>query len=152
MAKAELLDNIIAVLKSKLVIHEQVLKEATVKKELPAAQIINDSIRQKKIAVKSVENQKFCEKLMADFNLGKGEAEAITPCLGNDAVLISDDERAIVACKVLAVPFTTAPHLLVGMYKKKHLSQEKARAIAKKLVNYGRYSQEFIKRMEEDLQ
>jgi predicted nucleic acid-binding protein len=78
-----------------------------------------------RIVVRCVRQPQVVVKLKEDFSLGKGEAAAIALALGRkQAIVETDDRRAINACRLLKVPFTTALAVLVRMRENVLLSAE----------------------------
>lgn len=151
MAKAGILDRVIKNLKEKLTITKQVYNETTSKKDAFDAKIIKKRVEERIIEKRGIKNLKLYNEIRKDFNLGKGEAEAIVFCLENKIGLVTDDKRAINACRILRIKFTTVPNLLVRLYKKGLVTKIEANAYLKKLEKFGRYSDEIIQKIKEDL-
>jgi predicted nucleic acid-binding protein len=78
-------------------------------------------------------------KLIREFRLGPGEAEAIILAREKDALCATDDGPAIRCCKVLGIPFTTAIGFLVALAESGELGVELALALLAKLERFGRY-------------
>jgi predicted nucleic acid-binding protein len=58
-------------------------------------------INEKKIQVLKVKNAKAVMKLMEDFNIDEGEAEALILAIQEKAIMVATDDRnAIRACKL----------------------------------------------------
>ena len=76
------------------------------------------------------------DKLMRDFNLHAGEAEAVLLAESRSAVCGTDDGRAIRCCKVLGVSFTTAIGLLA---EAREVESALASERLQKLERFGRY-------------
>ena len=73
------------------------------------ALVIRKALDDSKIKVRKVRDGKLIAKLMSDFSMGRGEAEAIALALGEKARIVGiDDKIGINACKLLGLPFTTA--------------------------------------------
>lgn len=151
LAKIGILDIAIKNIKQKLVITEQVYAECTAKKDLFDAQIIEKRVKEKLIIKKAVSNKRLCGKIARDFNLGAGEAEAISLCMEIKSGIITDDKKALNACRILKIKFATVPRLIAQFYKKKLISEMEAGSIIKKLKKYGRYSDDIIYKIQEDL-
>lgn len=149
LAKSGLLD--IFIKNNKIKITNIVYEESTVEKESFDAKLISQRIRENKIQIKNIANMTLYSKLIHDFNLGKGEAESIALAFEEKDIVLSDDKKAINTCRILNIKFTTALNILVGLNKNKTINKEKAKIILKKLEDYGRYSQDLIKKIEEDL-
>src|SRR5258706_16414162 len=116
IAKTETLDSFLRDVGLEVAIPLEVEKECcSVKKSLDAL-MIRKAIDESRIRVIAVKDRKLVAKGQRDFGLGRGEAEAIILALGEKArVLAIDDKNGINACKLLAVPFTTAIGMLVRM-------------------------------------
>jgi len=150
LAKAGLLDKVIDHAKTKMTIPQKVLDEATRKEGLADAQLIKRRVSDQTIDLRPVKDRQLYAKIVKDFNMGLGEAEALTLCLEHQGTLISDDKKAMNACKVFQVPFATAANLLVELHRTKHLSREETQAAIYSLGRFGRYSAEYIRKMKED--
>lgn len=145
LAKAELLDTFLAALDDKVVIPQQVHTECCEEKQSADALLIQRVIQERKIFVQPLKDKRLYMKLLADFPLGKGEAEALALAVSQTARLFAtDDKRAIQASKLLKVPFTTALAILARMYEKGLLEKQEARAKLEALRKHGRYKKEII--------
>ena len=151
MAKIDILDKIIKNLKKKLALTEEVYRECTIKTEAYDAKIIKKRVEEKAILKKEIKNLALYQKIRADFNLGKGEAEAIVFCLENNTSLVTDDKKAMNACKILRIKFTTAPNLLVMLHNKKLINKVEANSYLRRFEKFGRYTNEVLQRIKEDL-
>jgi predicted nucleic acid-binding protein len=88
----------------------------------------------------AVHNKKLVAKLQADFDLGKGEAEAIALGLKEKARLLAiDDKNGINACKLLGIAFTTALGILLRSREKGLIDEESALSKLAALARSGRY-------------
>ena len=150
MAKAGILDKIIKNLREKLTITNKIYTETT-KKETFDAQIIKRRVEEKAIQKKGIKNLKLFSKIKDDFNLGNGEAEAIIFCLENKIGLITDDKKAMNACRLLRISFTTAPNLLIRSYKRNLITKTEADLHLNKLEKFGRYSENILRKAMEEL-
>ena len=151
LAKSGLLDIFIDNLKTQLIIPKTVETECASKKDTYDAKLITQRINDKKIIVQTSSNLKICEELMRDFNIAKGEAEALTLCLDKNQLLLTDDKKAINACKILRLAFATAPNILIRAVEKGLIEQEQAMLIFEKLMRYGRYSKDIIQDVKDKL-
>ena len=144
LAKISLLDAFLTDFTGEILIPKEGEKESTIKETLDG-QLIRKRIDEKKITVKNVA-RKNVEKIMNDFAINMGEAEAIALATQEkDAVLATDDRNAINSCKVLRIHFVTAIDLLIRMKEKGILSKEDSSIKLKNLAEYGRYKQDIIK-------
>lgn len=79
------------------------------------------------------------------LSLGPGEAAAVR--LFGEAkadLLLSDDGRAIRVCRLLKIPFTTTPRVVVDLVSTKALGRTEGRQALEKLAVIGRYAPEII--------
>ena len=150
LAKLSILDKFLQNLKTKLVITDEVEMECILKDTFDA-KIIKKRIEEKTINKKIISNRQICNKIMEDFNVGKGEAETIALCLENKLDIITDDKKAINACRVLKIKFTTIPNILVWMFRKNIITKSQAETYAVKLERIGRYKKEIIEKIKEDI-
>jgi len=92
-----------------------------------------------------VEENKIHVKTSSRGNIEKGEDEAIL--LYNEInadILLCDDGRAIKICKVLNIPFTTPPRVVIDLYQKRIIDIDFAKEALNKLEILGRYSKDII--------
>lgn len=148
-AKTGLLDHIIK--NKELEITNKVKEESIVAKESFDSKIIEQRISENKIKVKEIKDVELYDKLIKDFNLGKGEAEAIVLASEKNKTILVDDKKAINSCKILNIKFATALNILVKLHKDNKIKKEETRIILNKLKKYGRYSQDIINKVEEDI-
>jgi len=150
LAKCGLLDLYIK--NRNLRIPQRVKEESIAAQDSFDAKLIHERIKEGKIQAKKIGNIAFYNALLKDFGIGKGEAEAITLAFEEKTILLSDDKKAINACKILNIKFKTALNILVELYRNKTINNDEAKAYLKELVKFGRYSKDLIKKVEEDLQ
>jgi uncharacterized protein len=140
LAKAELLDLFLDHYPAGAVIPQAVEGECVVSPARPDTILIRERIRERRITVDSVQAPVVVHRLITDFHLGHGEAEAIALALEKQAHLIATDDRnAIRACKLLRLKFTTAIGLLIHMREKGVIRADDALRYLDGLARYGRY-------------
>lgn len=77
--------------------------------------------------------------------LGAGEAATIRLFIQEKADLVlSDDGRALRACRILDIPFSTTPRVIVDLRRAGVLDRADARRALEKLAVVGRYANEVI--------
>ncbi len=92
-----------------------------------------------------VKNGKPTKKLMDDFNIDTGEAEAIILALQEKvSIIATDDRNAIRACKILKIEFTTAIAVLIRAFEKKLIDKDEALIKLRKLELVARYSRAIV--------
>jgi predicted nucleic acid-binding protein len=118
---------------------EMVLEACEVKRSVDAL-LIQGLIGQRRITVVPLKDRAIGDKLRRDLGLGTGEAEAIVLALWKRADLVAtDDRRTIDACKLVKLPFTSAPAILVRMYERGPIDREPALRKLEILEREGRY-------------
>ena len=140
LAKIDLLETFVSNFPGKVLIPEKVEEEICTEK-MEETPLVVKLIKDKKIRVLKVKNGQPVKKLMDDFNIDAGEAEAITIALQEKASLVATDDRnAIRACKVLRIEFTTAIAILIRSFEKNLIPKDEALIKLKKLESIARYS------------
>lgn len=131
LAKAGILEKIFSVVevKTTTVVKEECLKDLS----FPDAQVIQKYILNNKIKVKLVEDENR-------IPLGGGERSAIQLYKEENAdAILTDDGKTIKYCKLMNYKYTTAPLILISLYKKHTINKESALNALKKLEFEGRY-------------
>ncbi|MFZ3073183.1 MAG: hypothetical protein WA162_08065 [Thermodesulfobacteriota bacterium] len=146
LAKAELLDEFINDYGGMILIPQEVERECCRQKKTFDAVLIQKRVEDKKIIVAKISNAGLRGRLMGDFNICAGEAEAIVLAIERKAkITATDDRNAIKACKMLKMSFTSAIAILVRMKDKGTIDAERAKASLNALIKYGRYGGGIIK-------
>lgn len=145
LARAELLDAFLEDYQGTVLIPSAVETECVRVASAPGAAVIRERIGSGRIKVRRLRREVAIEKLMADFRIGRGEAEALVLAQTSKADLVaSDDRQAIRACKFLGIHFTTALAFLVRAAEKGLMSPADAQASLRRLVECGRYQAAII--------
>lgn len=145
LAKVDLLDVFVSNFSGRILISELVRNEVCIRgrEETP---LITRLIEDKKIHVSKVKADKAATKIMDDFHIDEGEAEAIIIALREKASLVATDDRnAIRACKALKLDFTTAVAILIRAFEKKLIDKAEALIKIQKLGSVARYNKAIIK-------
>lgn len=144
-AKIELLPLFLSSIGMEVAIPKAVEDECCGVSKTFDALIIRKALDDAKIKVQKVRNTKMTAKLLADFNMGRGEAEAIALALEQKALIVGiDDKCGIDACKLLGLPFTTSIGLLIRSRQKGLLGLDDARGRLSTLARYGRYRKSIL--------
>ena len=143
LAKAELLDAFLRDVGQTVIMPREVREECCGRDSLDA-RLITRALQEKRISVRAVERRSAIQQLVGDFGLGSGEAAAIALAAPTSGLVATDDKRAINACKVLKIPFTTAISVLSRMSEKGLVSRQEALEKLEMLAHYGRYKTEII--------
>jgi len=92
-----------------------------------------------------VKNVALVKRLMGDFSIDAGEAEALTLAGEKKAGIAATDERnAIRACKLLKLEYVTAVSFLIRAVEKGVLSKDEGIINLKKLQSIGRYGTQIL--------
>ncbi len=143
LAKAEILDTLLNSYKGDAIIPEAVERESAAGQTFDAL-LIRRRLDEGRIKIREVKDERT-EKVMKDFGLNLGEAEAIILALeSKGSVLGTDDRNAINACKLLHIPFTTAIGVLIRSREKNLVTKEEAIEKLSRLAAYGWYKKEII--------
>ena len=144
LAKIEMLELFISDYKGRLLIPEMVRAEVCIKgkEETP---LITGLIAGNKIEVVKIGHGGAVKKLMEDFNIEAGEAEALFLAIQEGATAIATDDRnAIRASKFLKLEFITAIAVLIRAFEKGLIDRSAAVIKLQKLQSVGRYSKAII--------
>jgi len=144
LAKTDLIELFISNYPGQVLIPEEVRSEILEVERADAA-VLKQLIENKKIKVTKIKNNNFSNKLMEDFNIEKGEAEALGLTLQEKAAVIATDDRnAMKACKFLKIEFITSISILIRSFEKGLINSEEALIKLNKLQSFGRYSKAII--------
>ena len=141
LAKVELLRRVVEAVE---VMIPPVVESESTRKDTLDAGLIRTLIMEGKVKVKRVKEPGLVKRLMEDFRLDEGEAEALDMARGELAILATDDGPTIKGCKVLGVEFATALHFLIRARERGVVDTEIALAKLEKLKAYGRYEPRII--------
>ncbi len=142
LSKASVLEK--ACLRYEIYIPPSVEKEAcapSLRGKHADAMRIYDLIGNKALTVRKL----TARKTRMPVRLGMGEADAIRLFLQLKAqLLLTDDGKAIKACRMLKIPFTISPNLVLELYKKGDLDGNATLLSLEKLRIYGRYPPDIV--------
>ncbi len=144
LARIDMLGLFISNYHGKVLIPEKVRMEVCAKNS-EGAPLIVKLIEEKKIYVLKARNSSQIKKLMEDFNIDIGEAEALVLAIQEGInTVATDDGNTIKACKILKMAFVTAVAFLLRAFEKKLVEKDEALIKLQKLQAIGRYSKEII--------
>lgn len=145
LAKIGLLELFISTFQGRVAIPKKVKSEVCVQGEAERP-LVENLIKQGKIEILTAKNPRQKRKLMADFNIDEGEAEALLISIQTGAEAIATDDRnAIRASKLLKIDFITAIGFLVRAYEKQLVDRDEALTKLQSLQAVGRYSNIILK-------
>ncbi len=141
LSKASVLERVCA--KYEIYIPPSVEKEATspeLRKKHTDANQIHDLIQSKALRVR-----KLRRRSKLTVRLGPGEADAVRLFQQLNAdVLLTDDGKAIKVFRMLRIPFTISPNIVLELYKKGDVKFDEALRSLEQLRVHGRYSPDII--------
>jgi predicted nucleic acid-binding protein len=146
LEKIKLLDKLIK--EFKIIIPKEVEKEAILfgkEKNYPDAFRLEEKKNNNLIMVKEVKNQQFVNKIMNDFNIARGESEAI--CLFKQEkadLLATDDKFAFKACSALSIPVSGSSSFVTQAFDNNLIKKDEAIDMMEILAKEGRYKDEII--------
>jgi predicted nucleic acid-binding protein len=145
IAKVELLDVFLMGIGMEIAIPKAVEDECCGGKKTLDALFIRRALDESRIKVKGVSNRKLVTKLKEDFNMGRGESEAIALALEEKALLVGmDDKNGMNACKMAGIPFTTAVGILVRSREKGLIGRSDALVKLSALAKFGWYRNDLL--------
>ena len=134
----------------KVLIPELVLQEtvnAGKQKNFEDAFLIEEIIRKGIITVRKIAKKAFVKKAN-QFNIFGGEAEALALYWEEKAdFLATDDDNVRRKKEVLNLSLIGTPAIILALYRKKSINEEKTRDALKKLRKIGWFSSEIIDRV-----
>jgi hypothetical protein len=145
LAKIEMLETFVLNYSGKILISGKVRQETCVEweEETPLIERLIKSTT--KLQVVRIESARLSKKLMEDFHIDAGEAEAVGLALKEKASIVATDDRnAIRACKMLGVNFTTAIAILIRAFEKNLVEKDEALIKLQKLELVARYNRAII--------
>lgn len=148
LAKLGALDKLLESIKEKVVLGEQVYREVTAKETFDA-KLIADRVKEGLMQIRRVGKMQLFNGVMKDFGCGVGEAESITLGIETRNGIATDDKKAMNACKLLKVRWTTTADIVTEMYDKKKISHDEALAYVVRLEKYGWYGRKLIEKLKE---
>ena len=140
LARIGLLELFLSTFQERVAIPQKVKSEVCIKdrEEKP---LVDSLIKQGKIEILTPKNPRQKRKLMEDFNIDEGEAEALLLAIQPWAETIATDDRnAIRAAKLLKIDFVTAIGFLIRAHEKQLVDRDEAQTKLQSLQVIGRYS------------
>lgn len=152
LTKAGLIDNLLEV--ANLLIPQKVYEEAVVsgkKKGAEDAYKIEKLVQETRIQIKDVPKNEI-DQIQSLFNLKSGERDTIALAQSIDVQnVLTDDKKAINACRALDLKFTTAIDILVQLEIQGIIDLDKAKEALDRLEKFGWYDKSLIQKARGDL-
>lgn len=128
----------------RIIIPKAVFREVVNKdilKKYSNADVILNLVSEKVIKVSKIDTR--MDKL--SMSLGKGESEALLLSKQTaNSILLTDDGKAIKACRYMKLPFIISPKIVVELYRLGKINFNKTKGSIEKLRIIGRYSPDII--------
>ena len=146
LAKVELLDLFLDDFQGVPILPGAVVTESTGEPRRPDGLLIQQRIMEGRLSAQEIRQPQVLSRLLQDFRLGLGEAEALVLALeaGDVATVATDDRNAIRACKLLRIRFVTSLGILVRAVEKGLVTSLDGKRLLEKLRRYGRFRAELI--------
>jgi len=107
--------------------------------------LIEERIKKRKIIVSDIEDLSEKDRLIKDFGIHEGEAEAILIYLEKRANLLgTDDYKTVKVCKILDIKVFTTPSFIMRNFLKDTISREIALLKIEQLLEFGWYKEDLI--------
>jgi hypothetical protein len=139
LARIDLLELFLSTFQGRVAIPEKVKSEVCIqgREEMP---LVVNLIKKGKIEIMTANNTRQKRKLMDDFNIDEGEAEALLLAVHTGAGFIATDDRnAIRAAKLLKIDFVSAIGFLIRVHEKQLAGRDEALTKLQNLQVIGRY-------------
>ncbi|MBU4293816.1 MAG: hypothetical protein KJ770_07180 [Actinobacteria bacterium] len=121
-------------------VFREIVNKDTLKKYSNAEVILN-LVSEKGIKVVKIDTRINTISL----SLGKGELEALLLSKQTaNSILLTDDGKAIKACRYMKLPFLISPKIVVELYRLGKINFTKTKSSIEKLRIIGRYSPDII--------
>jgi predicted nucleic acid-binding protein len=145
IAKVDLLEAFLGDIQMKVAVPPEVVKECCGGRKTLDGLAIQKALDGKRIRLIKAEDTGALARLQADFNMGRGEAEAIVLVLQEKARILGvDDKIGIQACRLLGIRFTTAVAILLRSREKRLIDSADAMERLTALGRFGRYSKAIL--------
>ncbi len=91
------------------------------------------------------------KKLMKDFNMGEGEASIITRGIKEGSIIATDNRQGRKVAQINNLPIIGSIEIIVNLYQKNKIDQDKATEALKILQRVGWFEQYLIEKAKEDI-
>jgi predicted nucleic acid-binding protein len=145
LAKASVLESLTGI--DKLVIGRVVYEESVLQgktKSIPDALLIEKLVDEEKISIIQ-SGEKTRARLQKTLGLTGGENETLALAIDNNArIVLTDDRKNMVACKITGMPFMISLDAIIELYRGGKISKEKAFSAFENIKEHGWISEELI--------
>lgn len=127
------------------------VKEESTAMDSPDARMIDQQIQEGRIDIVEPGDEEI-KNLVENYKLDSGEASSIALHRTKEAELLAtDDGKAIEACRIMDISYTTILKLLQRAEEKDIINQERAVAKLEELEKYGWYKNRHIEKTREKI-
>lgn len=122
------------------------------KKKLFADALLLERLLHEKKIKYTMSAKEMTEKIMSDYNMGRGEASIIAEGIKEkELIIVTDNLQGRKAAKVFGFPLVGSIECIVSLYKNKKIGKEKAKESLEILKKEGWFQSYLIEDAEEDL-
>lgn len=151
LAKASVLES--AAEEYSIIVTSEVYQEVVAGKQqmFPDALLVERLHNEEKIAIEKIEG-KMTRKLIQDFNMGAGESSTLALGLKNQKMIVAtDNKQGRKAATIFNLLLVGSIEVIVSLFKRKKISQEKAITALKILQKEGWFNSYLIEKGIEDI-
>lgn len=152
LAKSSPLEKLLTV--DQFIIGQEVYNECVIRgkeKGEKDALLIEHVVNNKKITIREAQAS-LRKKLEHTFGITGGENETVALAVQEQCrMVIVDDKKGIIACKILTIPFMIALDVIVDLYENKRVSLSQAQHAFDRIKHFGWIRDDIIKTREKRL-
>mgnify|MGYP001570717943 CR=1 FL=1 len=131
-------------------VYEEVLKGKD--KKFMDALLTEKMVKEKKIIIKKVANARLVNKLIRDFNLGNGEAEALALAISGECeCIITDNKQGRKSALIHGLKLIGSIDVISALCKLKLIDKSKAQNGLMKLKEFGWFQEYLIESAMEEI-
>lgn len=131
-------------------VYEEILKGKD--KKFMDALLTEKLVKEKKIIVKTAINAKLVNKLIRDFNLGKGEAETLALVIGEECdAIVTDNKQGRKSALMHGLNLIGSIDVITALYNLKLIDKNKAKDGLMKLKEFGWFQEYLIDNAMEEI-
>lgn len=97
------------------------------------------------------DNKMITQKLAVDFNMGFGEASTISAAKDKKCIVVTDNKQGRKVALINNIDLVGSPDVIVGLFKKKKISKEKAISALNVLKKEGWFENYILEKAREDI-
>lgn len=117
----------------------------------PDALLVERLSQEKKIHLIEFDDL-LTKKMMAHFNMGKGEASTIAAAIKKKSIIATDNLQGRKAAKINNLSLVGSPEIIIKLFQKNKIDKIKAKEALQILKEEGWFNLYLLEKAEEDLQ